>query len=115
MIKEVEIVLSPEAEEIFKYLLEESKKSKIEKSILRAIKDKAELIKLDRTYGNSVKKKQFPKKYVDKYEITNLYRVELPNFWRMFYTLTQGEEKVKIIAFVLDIIDHKEYNKIIKK
>ena len=104
----------PEAEEIFEYLLEESKKSKIEKSILRAIRDKAELIKLDRTYGNSIKKKEFPKKYFERYKITNLYRVELPNFWRMFYTLTPGEEKVKIIAFVLDIIDHKDYDKIIK-
>jgi len=29
----------------------------------------------------------------------------------MLYTLTDGESEVEIIAFVLDIIDHEEYNK----
>jgi len=114
MIKDVEIVLSKEAEEVYDYLLEEAKHSKVEASILRAIRDKSNMIKLDVTYGNSIRKKEFPKKYVERYSITNLYRVELPNFWRMFYTLSQGEEQVKVIAFVLDIIDHKKYNKIIK-
>jgi len=49
--------------------------------------------------------------YVEKYGITNLFRVELPNFWRMLYTLTNSESEIEIIAFVLDIIDHKKYNK----
>ena len=39
------------------------------------------------------------------------FRVELPGFWRMLYTLTDGESEIEIIAFVLDIIDHKKYNK----
>ncbi len=42
--------------------------------------------------------------------VTNLFRVELPNFWRMLYTLT-AEGDVEIIAFILDIIDHKTYDK----
>jgi hypothetical protein len=29
----------------------------------------------------------------------------------MLYTLKEGETKIEIIAFVLDIIDHKLYNK----
>jgi len=29
----------------------------------------------------------------------------------MLYTLTDGETEVEIIVFVLDVIDHKEYNK----
>jgi hypothetical protein len=29
----------------------------------------------------------------------------------MLYTLREGETEVEIIAFVLDIIDHQEYNK----
>jgi len=32
-------------------------------------------------------------------------------FWRMLYTLTEDETTVEIIAFVPDIIDHKEYDK----
>jgi len=37
--------------------------------------------------------------------------VELPNYWRMLYTLTDGESKIEIIAFVLDVIDHANYDK----
>jgi len=29
----------------------------------------------------------------------------------MLYTLTDGESKIEIIAFVLDIIDHELYDK----
>jgi len=29
----------------------------------------------------------------------------------MLYTLTEGDTKIEIIAFVLDIINHKDYNK----
>ncbi|MBI2666896.1 hypothetical protein HYX13_04750 [Candidatus Woesearchaeota archaeon] len=52
-----------------------------------------------------------PAEYVQKYEITNLFRVELPNFWRMLYTLTDGETEIEIIAFVIDVVNHKEYDK----
>jgi len=41
-----------------------------------------------------------------------LFRVELPNFWRMLYTLVEGGTKIEIIAFVIDILDHKNYDKV---
>jgi hypothetical protein len=41
----------------------------------------------------------------------NLFRAELPNYWRMLYTLTGDETKIEIIAFVLDLVDHSTYNK----
>jgi hypothetical protein len=46
-----------------------------------------------------------------KYDVKNLFHVELPNYWRMLYTLTDDETKIEIIAFVLDIINHSTYNK----
>ncbi len=61
--------------------------------------------------GEPVAKDKIPDEYKKKYGVTNLFRVELSNFWRMLYTLTNDETEVKIIAFVLDIIDHKKYNK----
>jgi hypothetical protein len=62
-------------------------------------------------YGDPIAKNKIPKEYIQKYGVTNLFRVELPKFWRMLYTLTDGESEIEIIAFVLDIIDHKKYNK----
>lgn len=58
-----------------------------------------------------VAKSLTPKEYVLRYGITNLFRVELPNFWRMLYTLTNDETEIEIIAFVLDVIDHKAYDR----
>jgi hypothetical protein len=37
--------------------------------------------------------------------------VELPNYYRKLYTLTDGESKIEIIAIVLDIMDHELYDK----
>jgi len=109
--KEVHVVLSPEAEEVYYYLNEQAPKSKIEHSILNAVNKKIELIKANPHYGDPIAKRLFPAEYVQKYGITNLFRVELPNFWRMMYTLTEGESKIEIIAFVLDVVNHKEYDK----
>jgi len=84
---------------------------KTDQTILKAINKKVELIKANPHYGNPISKKLIPQEYKDKYNVTNLFRVELPNYWRMLYTLTDGESKIEIIAFVLDLIDHPTYNK----
>ena len=109
--KKVKVIFSQEAEEVYKYLNEQASKSKIENSILNAINKKVDLIKLNIHYGEPIAKRLIPEEYKEKYSITNLFRVELPNFWRMLYTLTDGETEVEIIALILDIIDHKEYDK----
>src|SRR3989344_3316424 len=108
--KPVKIVLSPEAEEVYKYLNQEAENSKQERMILKAINTKIELIKDNVHYGDPIAKALFPDEYKQKYGITNLFRVELPAFWRMLYTLTNNEE-IEIIAFVLDIINHDSYDK----
>jgi hypothetical protein len=110
--KKIKIILSKKAQEVFEYLNKESINSKIELSILKSIKQKAELIKQNPHYGNPISKKLIPIKYKNKYGVTNLFRVELPNYWRILYTLTEGETKIEIIAFVLGIMSHKKYNKL---
>lgn len=109
--KKVRVIFSPEAEEVYKYLNEQSPHSKTESMIFNAVNKKIELIKLNMHYGNPIAKKLIPDEYKSKYGITNLFRVELPQFWRMLYTLTDGENEIEIIAFVLDVIDHETYNK----
>jgi hypothetical protein len=53
-----------------------------------------ELLKKDVYYGQPVAKKLIPAEYKTKYGITNLFRVELPYFWRMLYTLTAGSSGI---------------------
>lgn len=109
--KKIRIILSPEAEEVYKYLNEQAPKSKTERMILDAVNSKIDLIKTNHHYGNPIAKKLIPSEYKIKYGVTNLFRVELPKFWRMLYTLTDGETEIEIIAFVLDLIDHDQYDK----
>ena len=109
--KNVRVILSPEAGEVYNYLNEQASTSKTEKTILNAINKKVELIKANHHYGHPISKNQIPQEYKDKYDVKNLFRVELPNFWRMLYTLTDDESKIEIIAFILDVIDHSTYDK----
>ena len=109
--KKVRVIFSPEAEEVYKRLNEVAPNSKVDSSILNAINKKVELIKVNIHYGDPIAKKLIPEEYKIKYGAANLFRVELPSFWRMLYTLTDGESQIEIVAFVLDVIDHKEYNK----
>ena len=108
--KKVRVLLSPEAEEVYNHLNKEAPHSKIENTILKAINKKVELIKVNPHYGNPISKKLIPQDYKDKYEISNLFRVELPDYWRMLYTLTDGGSTIEIIAFVLDIFDYELYD-----
>ena len=109
--KKVRVIFSPEAEHVYSYLNEQAKTSKTEKTILNALNKKVELIKANFHYGEPIAKKLIPTEYKLKYGVTNLFRVELPNYWRMLYTLTDEGTEIEIIAFVLDVIDHETYNK----
>ncbi|MEA3329862.1 MAG: hypothetical protein U9Q06_03905 [Nanoarchaeota archaeon] len=108
--KDVRVILSEDAKKIYNYLNKEAMSSKIERSILNAINQKIQFIKLNPHYGNPIAKRLFPKIFIKKYGITNLFRIELPNFWRMLYTLEEGETKIEIVTFVLEICNHKKYN-----
>lgn len=107
--KEVKIILSPEAGEVYKKLNSEAESNKQSRMILKAVNNKIDLIKSNIHYGNPIAKNLIPNEYKIKYGAINLFRVELPAFWRMLYTLTNNEE-IEIIAFVLDIIDHPTYD-----
>jgi hypothetical protein len=109
--KNVRVILSSDATEVYKHLNEEAEHSKIDNSILNAINNKIELIKANFHYGYPIAKDIIPEEYKEKYGITNLFWVELPSFWRMLYTLKDGENEIEIIAFVLDIVNHNEYDK----
>jgi len=85
----------------------EGKKGTQEMKLLKSIKDKIELIKLNPFYGDNIKKTLIPKNM----DVSNLWRVELNNFWRMLYSI-KGDD-VDIICFVLEITNHDKYNKIL--
>ena len=78
-------------------------------TLLNAINRLFDVIVNNPFYGENAKKDLIPKEYRQKYDADNLFIADLPDYWRMIYTLESDE--IEIIAFVLDIIDHDEYNK----
>jgi Txe/YoeB family toxin of Txe-Axe toxin-antitoxin module len=59
--------------------------------------------------GVKIPKKLWPKKYIKEYKITNLWKYNLPNAWRLVYTLI-GDE-VKIVSMILEWGNHKDYER----
>ena len=115
--KEVSVRLSNDAnqvyEELNKLVGEEKLKginSSFHQTLLRSIKRVSDLLKQNPFAGDQVPKRQAPGKYALKYDADNVWRIELADRWRMVYTITG--DKVEIITFVMDIFDHREYDKV---
>lgn len=112
MNKETKVIFLDEAESEYKRLNElaakqqnEGKENTDEMQLLRSIQQKSELIKANPFYGDNIEKKKIPASY----NVQNLWRVHLTGYWRMLYTIKGNQ--VEIICFILDILDHKEYDK----
>ena len=114
--KKITIKLIGDAEKAFKELnriVGEQRSNGVTSSkditLLNAINRIFDVITNNPFYGENAKKDLIPKEYRQKYDADNLFIVDLPDYWRMMYTLESDE--IEIIAFVLDLIDHNEYNK----
>ena len=105
--KNVKIFFKGQAKEV--YTIIQSRRDKNSKTILNSIKRTINILKENPQYGNPIAKTLIPEKY-SRLEIKKLYRVELANYWRMLYTI-EGD-KIKIFLFILDIRNHKDYNKL---
>ena len=92
--------------------------SSFHQALLRSIDSKIAILKQNYDYGTQIPKKQVPAKYLDAYEVTNLWKVDLSGYWRMIYTLRQPEREetetgvMLIWLDVLDIIGHEKYDKV---
>ena len=104
MIKPSKVVfISDELERNFNLLRENDP---IKKGIIRAVNDLRE----NAFCGIQIPKKLFPKEYVQKYKINNLWKYDLPNGWRLLYTVTP-ENEVELISATLEWFDHKNYER----
>lgn len=59
--------------------------------------------------GIRIQKKLIPKIYIEKYEIDNLWKYDLPKGWRLIYSVANGQ--VCVISIILEWMSHKEYEK----
>jgi hypothetical protein len=79
-------------------------------SHLRQIIDKAlDVLKENMFAGQLIEKRKFPRIYVQRYGITNLYKYNLDRSTRLTYTIVGDASGLAVV--VLEILNHKEYEK----
>ena len=62
--------------------------------------------------GVRIPKRLWPDTYVKNYGITNLWKYDLPNAWRLIYSIEADE--IKIVSIILNWMTHKEYERLFK-
>ena len=87
-----------------------AKKKPTYEQLLTSINNAMKNIKADFKYGDLIPRKYLNKFVMQKYGTDKVFRVELVGYWRLLYTII-GDE-TKIIAFILEYMDHNKYNKL---
>ena len=60
--------------------------------------------------GIQIPKRLIPKEYNVRYgPLENLWKYNLPNAWRLIYTIRRDE--IVVLSIVLEWLDHKEYER----
>ena len=115
--KEVNVKLSEEADNVYqelnKIVGEEKLKgidSSFHQTLLRSIIRVRDLLKQNPFARRPSSKRQMPPKYIQKFDVDNVWRIELADRWRLVYTITGNQ--IEIITFIMDIFDHKDYDKV---
>lgn len=83
----------------------ENDDSKMYKFIVRAFED----IENNAFCGIQIPKKLIPKEYLKKYDVKNLWKYNLPDAWRLIYSI-KGKNLL-VFSIILEWMDHKTYEK----
>ncbi len=75
------------------------------KWLLRAFKD----IEENAFCGIQTPKRLIPKEYLQKYKVHNLWKYNLPNAWRLIYSIEK--EDILIVSIILEWMNHKDYER----
>jgi len=104
MIKPSEVVFVNDKIERAFYKLDD--KEDLKKNLVRAVKD----LRQNAFSGIQIPKRLIPREYSKKYRINNLWKYNLPDGWRLIYTLSP-QNKVEILSVIIEWFKHKEYNR----
>ena len=115
--KEISVRLSEEADGVYQELNKIAGEEKLKgidssfhQTLLRSIERVRDLLKQNPFAGDQVSKRQIPSKYVQKFDVDNVWRIELADRWRLVYTINGNQ--IEIVTFVMDIFNHKDYDKV---
>jgi aromatic ring-opening dioxygenase LigB subunit len=78
--------------------------------LLKSIDSAISNLKRNPFCGDLIPQKYLTTKVISLYGTNKIFRIELVGYWRLLYTVV-GEE-TRIIAFILEYVDHDKYNKL---
>ena len=79
--------------------------------IKNALDEVIQALKNDSIIGEHVKHEQIPNYYKQRHNVQVLYRVALPQSWRLIYTFQTFAKGEKPKVLLLELMDHNRYNK----
>src|SRR3989338_8469928 len=71
----------------------------------RAIED----LEINPFSGIQIPKRLWPKIYIKKYDIKTLWKYNLPDAWRLIYTVRGNQ--VELLTIILEWMNHKNYER----
>ena len=80
-----------------------------EKELFKFINQAIDNIEKNSFCGMQIQKRLIPKEYIKKYGVTNLWKYDLPNAWRLIYSIRGG--KTIVICVLLEWMSHKDYER----
>ena len=83
--------------------LDEDGENELHKWLERALDD----IEENAFCGIQIPKKLIPRSYVKKYKLRNLWKYNLPNAWRLLYSVEH--QGILVVSIILEWLGHKEY------
>ena len=96
--------------------IEKGIKKSYNQKLLGSLKKSEELLKFNPQYGRHMSKKYLKNKVIQeyekmlqKYDVDELWELNLYDYWRAIYSFVRGE--VEVLALILDFMDHPTYNK----
>jgi hypothetical protein len=101
------VVLSDSASNALKRL--EASTSPQDLSIARRARDLRPILLVDCLHGEVVRKSWIPRDLRARHGLENLYVEDLPDFWRLLYTIVRRDGRRVIV--VVEIVSHKEYDR----
>ncbi len=78
-----------------------------ESYLLKIVNCGLDLLRDNMLAGERIEKIKFPKHYIRKYGLSNLYKLNLNSRHRLIYTLVSDDLGISVV--ILEILDHKEY------
>ena len=89
-----------------------AKEDPTKKALNKALEDIEKDSQIGRPMTKDTYKKKGIKRFMEKHSVNNIRIYNLPSAWRLLYSVSSDE--IGIIAIILDWINHKDYEKLLK-